>query len=97
VKEPGQLAYEATPAVLTWEQQPESAKALWAITEAAIRADERAKVIEECAKVAEGHIDPDDDNDRETQIENYQCRELATAIRALGEKPNPQTKKPPAD
>ena len=53
MKEPGQLAYEATPAVLTWEQQPEAAKALWAITEAVIRADERAAVIEECAKVAE--------------------------------------------
>jgi hypothetical protein len=40
-KEPEQMAYEATPAALTWEQQPEPAKALWAITEAAIRAGEK--------------------------------------------------------
>jgi hypothetical protein len=56
MKEPGQLAYEATPTAMTWEQQPESAKALWAITESTIRADEAAKVIEECAKVARDQL-----------------------------------------
>ena len=91
-KEPGQMAYEATPTAMTWEQQPDSAKALWAITESTIRTDEAAKVraatIEECAKVAESLIvEP-----TATRDVNVMCQELAaaemgasiaTAIRAL--------------
>jgi len=57
-KEPGQMAYEAWANVIgdttPWRSDQTGA---WAAVESAIRADERAKVIEECAKVAEDLIE----------------------------------------
>ena len=53
-REPGQLAYETwVPDAYPWENTPH--KARWAAVEAAIRADERAKVIEECANRVEDY------------------------------------------
>lgn len=62
MKEPGQLAFEAyrsrvkTLATMPWSECAEGRKADCAAVESAIRADERAKVIEECAKVAESFL-----------------------------------------
>jgi hypothetical protein len=58
-KEPGELAYEAHETQYAnqpdrpWLIVGDAERAVWVAVESAIRADERAKVIEECAKVAE--------------------------------------------
>ena len=61
MKEPGQIAYEAWQAHTGfwsgWDRRRDDDKAQWARVEAAIRADERASVIEECAKVAAAEAD----------------------------------------
>ena len=54
MKEPGELAWEAFT-----EREPHewyTRQECWSRVESAIRADERAKVIEECAKVAESFL-----------------------------------------
>jgi hypothetical protein len=66
MKEPGQMAYEAWHASSPggwdkwyasspggWDRWDKLDQPRWSRVESAIRADERAKVIEECAKVAE--------------------------------------------
>ncbi len=90
-KEPGQMAYEATPSVLTWEQQPESAKALWAITERVIR----AAALEEAAKVADryggewrakaGNCYANSQGEAVCESASAAGYEIAAAIRALKE------------
>ena len=83
-KEPGQLAWEAHEAHREWEDQtpwrilhPQN-QADWARVEAAIRADERAKVIEECAKVVEARPP------RFFDTPEVQHRQTVAAIRAKG-------------
>ncbi len=60
-KEPGQLAYEKSRPSWLWCEISVSERKTWAAVEAAIRADEAAKVraatIEECAKVCEEGVD----------------------------------------
>ena len=65
MKEPGQLAWEAHEAHREWEDQtpwrilhPQN-QAEWAAVESAIRADERAKVIEEHGRIADEYNAPD--------------------------------------
>ena len=78
-KEPGQYLWQEIWGALSysWETTTQDTRDRYANIEAAVRADEREKVIEECAKVVEdafwglpkSHI------------------EIAAAIRALGDKP----------
>jgi hypothetical protein len=86
VKEPGQLAYDAFwNNDGSWEQEELDARAVFARVEAAVRADERDNVIEECAKIIEAEKleeAPDNDSDRayDAAIEH-----AAAAIRAAKE------------
>lgn len=92
MKEPGELAFDAWRAAyakigIPWRMLGDDERAEWAAVESAIRAAERAKVIEECAKVAEdyrlpleGGGGPWDDGCISTRAD------IAAAIRALGEK-----------
>ena len=76
-KKPGQMAYEAwVPDAYPWEHTPH--KARWAAVESTIRADERAKVIEECAKVVEARPP------RFFDTPEVQHRQTVAAIRAKG-------------
>jgi len=56
-KEPGQMAYEKSRPSWLWCEISVSERKIWAAVEAAIRADQSAKVWEEAAKVVEGMID----------------------------------------
>lgn len=92
-KEPGQLAFEAyrsrvkTLATMPWAACAEGRKADWAAVESAIRADERAKVREECAKLCETGVDMQHPIIRSHTMKAFhKSPTLAAAIRALGEK-----------
>jgi hypothetical protein len=54
MSEPGMIAYHAATnnGQIMWDSLHDKDKAMWAEVEAAVRADERAKVIEECATAA---------------------------------------------
>lgn len=76
-KEPGQLAYESLPSHIKWGNLDEGGKQFWAAVESAIRADERAKVIEECAKLADEQAE-----DEPYGHAKFRCFHIAAAIRA---------------
>jgi len=80
-KEPGQLAYEKSRPSWLWCEISVSERKIWAAVEAAIRADEAAKVraatIEECAKVVERDIHTYD-----SEMRSY-AEGFAAAIRAI--------------
>lgn len=76
MKEPGQLAYETWASDgYPWERTPH--KPAWARVESTIRADERAKVIEECALVIDRDIHTYD-----SEMRSY-AEGFAAAIRAI--------------
>jgi hypothetical protein len=51
MKEPGQMAFEKSRPSWLWCEISVSERKIWAAVESAIRADEAAKVREQCAKV----------------------------------------------
>ena len=59
MKEPGQMAWRAYANLYSfasapqWHELPTPTQRAWAAVEATIRADERARTVEECAKVVE--------------------------------------------
>jgi hypothetical protein len=109
MKESGQMAYEAFCSregmvCAPWSSLLVGSKELWATVESAIRADEAAKVREECAKVADSFLTKADakfdgviKSARRGQKNmelaaaaavgmSHDARQIAAAIRALGEK-----------
>lgn len=77
-KEPGQFAFEASPSWMTWEQQPATAKAFWAMTEAVVRRaalEEAAKVADESATLFRGDYEG---------VWTSAAESIAKTIRALG-------------
>lgn len=92
-KELGQLAYEAAFRASPlmdygpWSMQDDEDKAAWATVESTIRADERAKTIEECAQLCEVGVDMQHPIiGSHTMKAFHKSPALAAAIRALGEK-----------
>ena len=77
-KEPGQTLYEATGATIEWSRLPDHTRLFYNGLESAIRADEAAKVIEECAKVVEARPP------RFFDTPEVQHRQTVAAIRAKG-------------
>lgn len=87
MKEPGQLAYENSGPATLWRQLDDINRARFARIESAIRADESAKIIEECAKLCEEGVDEQHPIIRSHTMEKFhKSAALAAAIRALGEK-----------
>ena len=93
MKEPGELAFDAWRAAyakigIPWRMLGDDERAEWAAVESAIRADERAKIREECAKVAESHNWMRDIewwmNATKKEVSAVSAKEAAAAIRALG-------------
>ena len=76
MKEPGQMLYEAISHNKPWSLLTGEKRYPFARVESAIRADERAKVIEECAKIVESGVGE--------YIVDRTPRAIAAAIRAKG-------------
>jgi hypothetical protein len=74
-KEPGQMAYEAQ-GMASWDRIGWVDRQRWRRVESAIRADERAKVVEECALAIDRDIHTYD-----SEMRSY-AEGFAAAIRA---------------
>ena len=75
--EPGQIFFEAMmEPIHGWCELSDADKAEWAAVEAAIRADERARTVEECAALIQRNVGS-------MNIKARHADEFAAAIRAL--------------
>lgn len=98
----GVMAYEAMHGVGGWGEIGVKGRAAWAAVESAIRADERAKVIEECAKELDARAQmyrakagkhdsaaADTVTEHERFVSNSEaCERAAADIRELGSEDN---------
>jgi hypothetical protein len=88
MKEPGQTLYEATGGPFKWSRLPDHARLFYNGLESAIRADERAKVIDECAKAVDRDL-----GEMDSEMRSY-AKYFASNVRALRAKGAAQEQKP---